>query len=265
MMPLKRLVKHVLNICGYTLYRNHFSLVTNLYNEDGLQSIHNHEFMDDPSFISAYKRGLKASSGVDSRFYWRAHVVLWAAHCASKLKGDFVECGVNKGFNSSAIMHYLNWNVLNKSFYLLDTFNGMDQRFLTEEEMLQGKLEINQKILDAGGYECNVGAVRANFSEWQRVHIIQGSVPETLPQVRTEEIAYLHLDMNCAIPEQRAAEFFWPLLVPGAFMLFDDYAYKGYDSQKVAIDSFAHRTGVTVLALPTGQGLIIKPPFSIQK
>lgn len=259
-MPLKKFIKYLLKSCGYTISRNHTVLAQDIYDEDGLQSVHNHDFMTDPSFIEAYQRGIKASCGVDSRFHWRVHVVLWVAYCASKLKGDFVECGVNKGFNSSAVMHYLDWNSLDKTFYLLDTFNGLDERFITEEERLQGKLEINQKILDSGGYERDVEAVRANFSEWQRVRIIQGAVPETLFQVETEEVAYLHLDMNCAIPEQAAAEFFWPRLVTGALMLFDDYAYKEYNPQKVALDSFAHSKGVTVLSLPTGQGLVIKPP-----
>lgn len=139
-------------------------------------------------------------------------------------RGDFVECGVNKGFNSSAIMHYLDWNSLGKTFYLLDTFNGLDERFITNVEKLQGKLENNQKVLDSGGYERDVEAVKANFSEWQRVRIIQGAVPETLPNVETEKVAYLHLDMNCTLPEQAAAEFFWSRLAAGGFILLDDYA-----------------------------------------
>ena len=257
-MSLKKLVKNVLRKFGYSVYRNDQGPV---YDEDGLISFHNHDFMNDPSFVAAYQRGTKAGSGVDSRFHWRVHVALWAAYCASKLKGDFVECGVNKGVISSAIMQYLNWNALDKNFYLLDTFNGIDERFVTEEERRQGKIEINQSVLASGGYERNVDAVKQNFSEWQRVCVIQGAVPETLPQVRTEAVAYLHIDMNCSIPEQEAADYFWPRLVAGALMLLDDYAYKEYGSQKAAMDRFAEGKGVTVLTLPTGQGLIVKPPL----
>src|SRR6185295_13709331 len=117
----------------------------------------------------AYQRGVKASAGVDSRFHWRVHVVLWVAQAAARLPGDFVECGVNKGFYSSAIMEYLNWNSLDKSFYLLDTFKGIDERFVNEEEKLLGRLEINDRVLQQGGYELDVEAVKANFSEWSRV------------------------------------------------------------------------------------------------
>jgi hypothetical protein len=86
------------------------------------------------------------------------------------------------------------------------------------------------------------------------------SIPETLERVGAKRIAYVHIDMNCAPPEVAAAHFFLDRLVPGAFMLLDDYAYYGYSQQKVAIDVFAVEKGVDICSLPTGQGLLIKPP-----
>ena len=83
--------------------------------------------------------------------------------------------------------------------------------------------------------------------------------PETLPQVRAEKIAYLHLDTNCSPPEIAAIQFFWERLLPGAFVLFDDYAFCGCRSQKIAADRFAQEKWVKILSLPTGQGLLVKP------
>ncbi len=255
MKSFSQSIKDIFKLCGFILLRDH----SYIYNQDGLVSIHNHDFIDDPTFIKAYQRGVKASCGVDSLFHWRVHVVLWVAHSAGKLPGDFVECGVNKGFYSSAIMEFLDWNSLDKNFYLLDTFSGIDERFVNDEEKLLGRLEINKKVLEQGGYELDVESVRANFSEWERVRIIKGAVPETLGQVDAEQVAYVHLDMNCAIPELAAAEFFWPRLAPGAFMLFDDYAYFGFTPQTRVLNGFAESKGVKILSLPTGQGLVIKP------
>jgi len=256
MKAVSSLIKDLFKRCGFILLRDR----PYIYNQDGLFSIHNHDFITDPAFIKAYQRGIKASDGVDSLFHWRVHVVLWVAQAASKLPGDFVECGVNKGFYSSAIMQYLDWNSLDKKFFLLDTFNGIDERFVNDEEKRLGRLEINQRVLDQGGYELNVESVRKNFSEWERVQIIQGAVPETLRQVDTEQVAYLHLDMNCAIPEVAATEFFWPRLVPGGFVLFDDYAYAGFEPQHSALNKFADSKRIKVMSLPTGQGLVCKPP-----
>jgi Macrocin-O-methyltransferase (TylF) len=213
--------------------------------------------MDDPAFLKAYNRGVQAA-GEDYRWHWRVHVGLWAAVCASKLDGDFVECGVNRGFFSSAIMTYLDWDSLAKQFYLLDTFRGLDERFISDQDAATGEMERNRKHLATGFYVQGIEEVRANFSEWKNVFFIEGPIPETLPQVSAPKIAFLHLDMNCSPPEVAAAQFFWSRLILGAFVLLDDYAYHGYRSQKIAMDNFASEKGHNILSLPTGQGLLIK-------
>jgi hypothetical protein len=229
------------------------------YEADGLHSIHNHEFMLAPDFQRAYARGVQATQA-DYRWHWRVHIGLWAAQSALHLPGDFVECGVNRGFLSSAIMESLRWNELDRTFFLLDTFGGLDERFVSAEEIAQGALEKNATALRSGFYTDNLAGVRANFSEWKNVRIIAGAIPETLDQISALQVAFLHIDLNCAPPEIAAIEWLWPRLVPGAFVLLDDYAYHGYRPQKLAMDAFASRMGVTIAALPTGQGLLIRPP-----
>lgn len=228
-----------------------------VYNSDGLVTVHRHAFMEDPPFQRAYARGIQAT-GKDYdpyQFQWRMHVVLWAAANATLLDGDFVECGVNEGVRGSAIMEQLGWDQLGRTFYLLDTFSGLDPRYITDENRAR-----NEQFLRDGSYVTSVDAVRKNFAEWQNVRIIVGPVPDTLPQVDTGAVAFLHLDMNCVEPEVAALRYFWPKLTPGAFVLLDDYAYKGYEPQRLAMDALAAELGVLVCALPTGQGLIIRPP-----
>jgi hypothetical protein len=229
------------------------------YDRDGMVSVHNHAFMDNPAFQRAYQRGVTAIGGHDKyQFQWRVHVALWAAASAAKLDGDFVECGVNYGFMSSAIMDHLDWDQLGKTFYLLDTFAGLDPRFVSDAERQSGSLEKSQQYLDDGFYVSGVDSVRANFAQWHNQRIIVGTIPETLDQVDTS-VAFLHIDMNCAAPEIAALRHFWPRLVPGAFVLLDDYAYSGFGEQHAAMNTLAAELGVTICSLPTGQGLLIKP------
>lgn len=232
--------------------------IPRVYSEDGLTTIHNHEFMDDPAFLRAYRRGV-AAAGKDYAWHWRVHVGLWVASNARELGGDFVECGVNRGCLSSAIMEYLDWNSYGRTFYLLDTFSGLDERFVSEADKEYGVLDRNQKFKEIGFYSADVDQVRANFAEWENVRIIQGAIPETLGRIDSDRIAYAHLDMNCAKPEVEAADYLWDRLLPGAMILLDDYAYHGYRSQKVAMDEFARSRGIAILSMPTGQGLIVKP------
>lgn len=246
----------------YALVR---SAAPTAYARDGLISVHSHAFMQDPAFIDAYARGVKAIGGIDSyQWHWRIHIGLWAAKVASRLDGDFVECGVNKGFLSSAIMEYLDWNSLDRDYYLLDTFAGLDERFVSDRERKVGTLRKNAENLQSGFYITGADSVRANFAQWPRARIVEGAIPETLGQVTARQVAYLHLDMNCAPPEVAALTYFWERLVAGAPVLLDDYAYLGYTPQKLAIDDFARARGVTVCSLPTGQGLLIKPTLAIR-
>jgi len=236
------------------------TLLPNVYANDAMICFNSHAFVDDPAFQRAYKRGARSLGSEDwYQWEWRVHLGLWAAASASKLRGDFVECGVSYGFLSSAIMEYLDWDRLGKTFYLLDTFSGLDPRFVTAAEREAGALEVSKHHVDTGMYVSSVDSVRANFAEWKNQRIIVGAVPETLDEVDSNEIAYLHIDMNCAPPEVAALRYFWPKLTPGAFVLLDDYANRGRDEQRRAIDAVAVELGVAVAMLPTGQGLIIKP------
>ena len=229
-----------------------------IYDQDGLTTGHNHEFMRDRRFVAAYQRGV-AAAGCDYGWHWRVHIGLWAARTAVRLPGDFVECGVNRGFMSSAIMEDLSWDRTGKRFYLLDTFQGLDERYVSDDERAEGILEKNSTLMASGFYVQGAESVRRNFAQWRDVTIIEGAIPDTLSQAGTGPFAFLHLDLNCAPPEVAALHYFWPKLVTGAVVLLDDYGYAGYRQQRLAMDAAAERLGVTVASLPTGQGLLIKP------
>ena len=228
-----------------------------VFDFDGLKSVHNHDFMEDPQFMAAYERGVKAT-GTNYQWYWRVHIGLWAAATAIKLDGDFVECGVNRGFLSSAIMHRLNWDTTGRTFYLLDTFAGIDLKYLNHSELDAGIRERNQNDLNSGFYTQNLKGVTDNFSEWHNTKIVVGSIPDTLPQIVSKKIAFLHLDLNCTQPEVDTIEYLWDRLCCGAVILLDDYAYVGYHPQKVGMDAWAAKRNVAIASLPSGQGLIIR-------
>jgi hypothetical protein len=225
---------------------------------DGLSTIHNHDFMIDPTFTAAYARGVEAAGGSDYQWFWRVHLGLWAASTALRVPGDFVECGVNRGFLASAIMQQHDWDSTGRTFWLLDTFQGLDEAELSDEERASGLMERNQRELDSGMYAAAPTEVVANFAEWSHHEIVVGSVPGTLDAITAEQVAYLHLDMNCSPPEVAALERLWPRMSTGGVVLLDDYAYHGYQTQKDGIDDWSRRTGVPVASLPTGQGLIVK-------
>lgn len=255
---VKGLIKRAMASAGFKVVRTRRNGRPAVYDNDGLISTHNREFMDDPDFRRAYARGVKAA-GQDYGWYWRVHIGLWAAYNGSRIAGDFVECGVHHGFLSSAVMEYLNWNATGRTFHLLDTFGGLDEQLMSAEDVASGGVERNRRALASGTFTGLLDKVRANFAEWQNVNIVPGRVPDTLPATGEGPIAYLHIDMNCSPPEVAAFDYFWDRLSPGAVILLDDYAYGGFASQKHAMDAATAAKGIKVASLPTGQGIIIKP------
>lgn len=221
------------------------------YNQDGLATAHNADFMREPRFASAYEAGKATGSWTFGDLHWRAYVVCWAAERGATLAGDFVECGVNRGGYALTVINYVNFENLPKKFYLLDTFEGLVERCISPEEKARG--------VRVGEYEPCYDAVVRTFSPYANVEIIKGAVPDTLPLVKTDQIAFLSIDMNIRDPEIAAAEYFWDTLVSGAVMVLDDYGWRKHLEQKLAFDEFARKRGAQVLALPTGQGLVFKP------
>lgn len=249
---LKHWFTRALRSVGYQLVN-----LRRLYDFDGLHTTHKPRFQDDPRFQAAWQRGREASYG-DSRGDWRVHIGLWAASVASRVPGDFVECGVNAGFLSSAILNYLDWASLGKTFYLVDTFQGPVLEQYSAEEVERGHQQRARQAMVAEQYLTDLERVRRNYREWERIEIVQGSVPQVLPSVHVQTVAFLHLDMNCAFPETEALRYFWARISPGGIVLLDDYNYFDYDAQGNALDAVARDLGAGILSLPTGQGMIVK-------
>jgi macrocin-O-methyltransferase TylF-like protien len=232
--------------------------IAKAYDCDGLFTEHRPRFQNDPRFQAAWQRGLATNRGVDPGIEWRIHIGLWAASVAARVPGDFVECGVNAGFLSSAILTYLDWPALSKKFYLVDTFAGPPMEQFSEGEVENGAYAKVLQSLMAGAYVTDMETIRRNYLEWPGIEIVQGVVPEVLPAVKAREVAFLHLDMNCAYAEMEALRYFWDRLSRGGVVLLDDYSRKDYEPVGDAMDELAARLGAGIASLPTGQGMIIK-------
>jgi O-methyltransferase len=231
---------------------NHYSGPI-VYDTDGLTTSNNCDFINEPRFRSAYEAAAQTKPWPGFTLQWRVYIVCWFANQVKYLKGDFVECGVNTGAYARAIIDYIDFNNVGKKFYLLDTFEGLPEFLVTEEERNAGVLEY------FGDHYKNVYEQVVRTFKPFNVEIIKGVVPDTLEKCDSENICYLSLDMNNAKPEIAAAEYFWDKLVSGAVMILDDYGFPAHIFQKKAFDEFAEKKGVQILSLPTGQGIIFKP------
>ncbi len=238
---------------GYTVVKGPIT-----YDADGMTTTHSVAWMSDPAFAEAYERGMATGHrfGDDLHIEWRVALACWAASVAIKLDGDFVECGVNTGIFSAAICSYVDFGTYaDRRFYLVDTYEGIPTEQLSEAERAHRRAEQSR-----GVYFDSYELVCATFAPYPNVVPIKGRVPEILPAVPAERVAYLCIDMNAAAPERAAIEYFWDRIVPGGVVLLDDYGFVDHGEQRAAMDAFARAHDVRIFSMPTGHGLLIKPP-----
>jgi FkbM family methyltransferase len=103
-------------------------------------------------------------------------------------------------------------------------------------------------------------SVCERFAGCKEVSVHRGFLPEALDGRAPELIAWLHIDLNAALPEVQTLHALFDRVVPSGFVILDDYGWLVLRGQKEAEDEFFSRRGYEVLELPTGQGLVIKRP-----
>jgi hypothetical protein len=215
---------------------------------------HNVGFLDDESFQRAYDQAVDAA-GEDwwnVGLHFRLHQAIWCARHCMNISGDFVELGTGRGMTMAAVLEALpDWQNSSKTLYLCDTFEPFGI------ESTSGRQTSSAGINPI--YARSIDDVRRTFAKRERVIFVQGLLPQSLSQIDSTAVSFLHIDLNSAIPEVSSLEALWPRLSRGALILLDDYAYVGSEDQYGAMNAFAARHNVMILTLASGQGLLVKP------
>lgn len=209
----------------------------------------NLSFRFDQKFMSCYTESVTGDQ--EESLVWRLHTLAWAAKNALNVEGDFVECGVFKGFCSSVILKYLDFQDLPRQAYLYDTFEGLPEKTSTEVE----RKKWDYKKYDT---EAIYNGVCKKFAKFKNVKIVRGIVPDTFAEAAPEKIAFLHIDMNSEKAEIQALEHLFDRVTPGGYIVFDDFGWSCNFNQMTAELAFMKERGHNILELPTGQGLVIK-------
>lgn len=198
----------------------------------------------------------KKVGGYDSKnvdeLLWRHYIVSSAVRYSIKFSEtdeyNFVECGVGEGFTAFfALREILGQNLPKFSMHLYDSWDAMRKDQLLESELIN----VNKNS------ELDINITKKNLSEFIDYIIYhQGYIPESLHSPHApKSILYLHIDLNSAQPTLSSLQFFYPLLVRGGVILFDDYGWIEYEDTRRKVNAFLHDKSGTLLKLPTGQAI----------
>ena len=208
-------------------------------------------FREDEKFSETLKRNAETSQ--ESSLAWRLHTLLWAAQNALHVEGDFVECGVYKGFCFAFLTDYLGFAQIDKTLFLYDTFEGIPEDLNSEN---RSNRVYERDIKD--DRDALYKIVLKRFENVPNTQVVRGRVPDTFDEACPDKIALLHIDMNSTASEIAALERLFDRVQPGGMIVFDDYGWTGYADQRHAEDAFMAERGYNILELPTGQGLVLK-------
>jgi O-methyltransferase len=144
--------------------------------------------------------------------------------------GAFVECGVYRGGSAGMLAHQA-MRASDRELWLFDAFAGMpeaseqdDDRSRDIEGQFVGSEAQTRRILERVGMDP------------RRTHIEVGWFEDTFPSAETGEVALLHVDCDFYDPVKLTLETFYPRLVPGAYVVINDYG--SYEGCRVATDEF---------------------------
>jgi O-methyltransferase len=175
--------------------------------------------------------------------------VLWRTlQQALRLPGDVVECGVFRGGTALLEARTLaGMGAAGRQLHLFDSFQGVAEEVSPEESFCPGQFG-----------RTSAAHVRQLLAEYPFVRLHVGFVPDTFVGLELDQVAWAHVDLDLYEPIRDAIAYLYPRLVPGGFLIFDDYGFPSCPGARRAVDeAFADKPEVP-LCLPTGQCLVIK-------
>jgi O-methyltransferase len=159
------------------------------------------------------------------------------------IAGDFIETGVWRGgaciFMACLLKKH---KELNRKIFVADSFEGLPPP--DAEKYPQDKGDI---LYTFDHLRVSVPAVKENFVKYDalgdNVIFIKGFFEDTLPGAPIDKLAILRLDGDMFSSTWQTLDALWKKLVPGGFILVDDYG--GIPACKEAVEAFRSLHNIT--------------------
>jgi O-methyltransferase len=173
-------------------------------------------------------------------------------HCVKReVPGAFAECGVWRGGSVLAMVLTLQeLGVEDRDIHLYDTFEGMTAP--TEHDVSpyhpppvelwkqaeRGEEERDQWLLDLEVPPAEVvrATVLSTGYPAEHVHVVEGSVEQTLPDQAPERLALLRLDTDWYESTRHELVHLYPRISEGGVLIVDDYGH--WEGCRRAVDEY---------------------------
>lgn len=164
---------------------------------------------------------------------------------ANAKEGEMAEVGVYKGGTARLISKVAAETA--KTVHLFDTFSGMPPTDITKDRVKEGDFS-----------DTSLDGVKKYLSDCSNVRFYQGRFPDTAEPIIGLPFCFVHVDVDIYESVMECCKFFYPRLVQGGILIFDDYGFLTCPGAKVAVDEFFSDKSDYPCYLSTGQCFVIK-------
>ncbi len=194
----------------------------------------------DNDFVAIYNSVIDATLVDRKRLF-----MLWQLVNKTKLlQGNIAECGVYRGGTALLLSKT---KPENKTLHLFDTFSGMPETDSAKDHHIKNDFN-----------DTSLPLVQNLLKGESNVIFHPGFFPETAESLQTEAFSLVHCDMDIYSSVLDCCKFFYPKLVQGGIILFDDYGAPSCPGAKQAVEEFCSSAGIYEIYFTTGQAIIYK-------
>ncbi|MBF0145342.1 MAG: class I SAM-dependent methyltransferase [Magnetococcales bacterium] len=134
--------------------------------------------------------------------------------------------------------------------HVFDTFAGMPETDPRWDHFRQG---------DFG--DTSLQEVRDFLAPLPHVTLYPGVFPDTAGPIGDKRFGLVHVDVDIHQSVLECCRFFYPRLVPGGILVFDDYGFPKCPGAKKAVDEFFLDLPETPLYTASGQAIVVRRPW----
>ena len=166
------------------------------------------------------------------------------------LPGDIVELGVFRGSSLMTwanLLEIRNMGDRQKQVFGFDNWSGFKDLHAKDGKEDRRVDKVGGGF-DGSSYEAALeDAIRVFDSDRfiphkARVKLIKGDIEKTVPQFVRDNpglrVSLIHFDCDVYVPTRVGLEHFWPLVVPGGVVIFDEYGIRPWEGESKAVDEF---------------------------
>jgi hypothetical protein len=106
--------------------------------------------------------------------------------------------------------------------------------------------------------DTSLESVRDFLKDCTNVRFYPGLFPKTACDIKNERFCFVNIDVDIYSSTKDCLDFFYPRMVSGGVMAFDDYKWKHCAGVKKAIDEFLVGKPEKVVEVEESQCVIIK-------